>query len=344
MNVRVVRSRTGFTLIELLVVCIIIGVLIAMLLPAVQRVREAASRSQCENNLKQLALAIIHYEGVNGAFPRQIGGYHKKEYDSNGTFISNCLLPYIEQGNNTVIAAGNIYNATGNTPPSGSTGTSYDPSGAPYPAPSPIPILICPSRRTAAQAGARCDYAAAIDPNLWSSSSVTVGTDTVNFKGLWTVLFGGYAGVNQAPVTMPTLVASDGASNTALLAHKAVNPAYYTRQPILCCGPSQSSGNAAYFADGYFTDDMYSGLFRGGNGNPSYAPTWTFLADSRLTKILGSTTDGSGYFSSPHDGVMPCCFGDGSVRNVSFSTPATVVLRLFVYNDGVPNNDAGFSY
>jgi hypothetical protein len=41
---------------------------------------------------------------------------------------------------------------------------------------------------------------------------------------------------------------------------------------------------------------------------------------------------------------MPCCFGDGSVRNVTFSAPATVVIRLFAYNDGVANNDAGFTY
>src|SRR4051812_48033837 len=90
-------SRHGFTLVELLVVIAIIGVLVALLLPAVQAAREAARRTQCANNLKQLSLCITSYQETNGAYPWGVFGntsYWNKLGDwAWGTII----LPFAEQ-------------------------------------------------------------------------------------------------------------------------------------------------------------------------------------------------------------------------------------------------------
>src|SRR5688500_3321881 len=144
--------RRGFTLIELLVVIAIIAILIALLVPAVQKVRAAAARAQCQNNLKQIALAIHNYLGVRKAFPpssvnspgaTSFAGL--QEFVKVGTsgasgndYAKQCfltiILPYIEQGN--------VLKANGT--PFDFRKDWYDPVNRPA-CSSRIPIYECPS-------------------------------------------------------------------------------------------------------------------------------------------------------------------------------------------------------
>jgi prepilin-type N-terminal cleavage/methylation domain-containing protein len=136
------RPRNAFTLIELLVVIGIIALLIGLLLPAVQRVREAASRSQCANNLKQIGLGLQLYHNDHGAFPVSWSGWDGTDPRLQPTFYTS-ILPYVEQGN-------------------------QDPTN-----PQPVKLFLCPSRR-GTEAGPKSDYAAAMHPtelagNGWQS-------------------------------------------------------------------------------------------------------------------------------------------------------------------------------
>jgi len=93
MTLRQKKHRfAAFTLVELLVVIAIIGILIGMLLPAVQQVREAARRTQCANNIRQLALAAHSYESIHEHFPSPAAG------SLEGYSLIARTLPYVEQG------------------------------------------------------------------------------------------------------------------------------------------------------------------------------------------------------------------------------------------------------
>ena len=151
------RPRSGFTLIELLVVIAIIAILIALLVPAVQKVREAAARMQCQNNLKQLGLACHNYHDVYRQFPPARKGHGNTQGAGQPTYASDpilqnihgiyFLLPYIEQ--NALYQKFNPNARFGNYLTGNATGVPANPdaiaSGNAALSENIICLLLCPS-------------------------------------------------------------------------------------------------------------------------------------------------------------------------------------------------------
>jgi len=292
------RQRTrGFTLIELLVVIAIIAILIGLLLPAVQKVREAAARMKCGNNLKQIGIAVHSYHDANGYMPP--GGF--TPWGAEGSWPYR-ILPYIEQDNVAKL------NTSNNVDPVRYKG---------------VPIYNCPSRRNTAAIPAQgnrylMDYAAATPAQVNNYN----GWDQFWYGDVWGMSWtgGAYNGVivrggqnGSGPwyggkSTMTSI--TDGTSNTLMIGEKRLDTRnYFSGDWHDDCG----------WGDGWDPDVIrYTGQ-AGMNGNP------------RRDQAGGVY----GYeFGSVHSSGIVGLMADGSVRTISFSIDPTTFNALGTRNGG----------
>ncbi len=281
-------GRFGFTLIELLVVIAIIAILIGLLLPAVQKVREAAARMSCQNNLKQFGLALHNYAGTNNdklpASRITVGG------DAKFRSWTPVALAYVEQDN-----VGRLWNQNIKW----NTGTNLTTSQNTF------KLFKCPSAPDARTQGAfgplgPGDYGSvnAIRRRFYTANGMTM---PLAGSAAGDELLGALSKVNDTPI----LAITDGTSNTIMIAEDAGRPNLYRRG--MSTGLITADGHGWADPDcGFSIDGVQADLITTGG-----------------TCIMNCTNDSE--FYAFHTGGVNVCLADGSVRFVRDSiAPATL--------------------
>ncbi len=326
-------KRCGFTLVELLVVIAIIGILVALLLPAVQAAREAARRSQCINNLKQIALGAHNYHSTHGTFPPAL------LTGSGEATWALLLMPYVEEP-----AIVDLWQHDLSVPYTTAISTYYRVSDtAQRTAP---PIYTCPSRRRPDEfvskerntrnvsgsgmiggPGALSDYAGnAGSLDTFKCGAQTGWSFTKPYVPNGTMLFPRVVGGKEVFVNSTTVEWSyrlsiakitDGSSKTFLFGEKHVRP--------------EEFGMVAGGDISTYNDDLFDSLIRTvGSGITGDYP----LAQSPNDDL--NNTDRAVQFGSMHPGVCHFAFADGSVTGISMTTDLNVLRRLADRRDGDP--------
>jgi prepilin-type N-terminal cleavage/methylation domain-containing protein/prepilin-type processing-associated H-X9-DG protein len=331
------QRRRGFTLIELLVVIAIIAVLIALLLPAVQAAREAARRTQCVNNLKQLGLAMANYESANNSFPSaSIFGTNNGICTSPG-FGNSCqntpwfvlMLPFIEQGP--------LYNSFNATIGIEGVMTASGPLG--FVANSTVHItriasFQCPSDIPQSFSFAAAAQAAPLPPYPWSASKGNYGinwgnTDygqanpntSSNFNKNPSLHLQSPFGINQA-ATGPALVTyasvTDGLSNTQIASEILQGAPDDIRGTIWVDNPGAGSYMTRFTPNGY---QDYVRLIQ------------PWASASLNFPLTGDNMDNLPTFGGSGPGTSPPAPGSGSLCD---SQPAQ---QLACYNQGAEGGE-----
>ena len=309
------RAKRGFTLVELLVVIAIIGILIALLLPAVQAAREAARRSQCSNNMKQIGLAIHNYHdshrkfppGYMGDPPNDPGGCGLVHHDRPGWGWAAYILPYMEQGSlYDQLGISGTKKAVCSTP----TGAQDDPAvGNPNLQDTLITSYRCPS---------------AVDPDLNPSRDTANNGDhgASNYAGVAGVDWSGeISGMKAVFGDGTKYVASfrdfqDGTSNTF-----AVGEKFRNRTPD-SAGTAIMSSFPAY----------YGAVWVGIAPDLRAATTVGQLAPPPSTYAVNGGALSA--YASLHPGGAQFLLGDGHVRFVSENADQATLSAVGVMNDG----------
>jgi prepilin-type N-terminal cleavage/methylation domain-containing protein/prepilin-type processing-associated H-X9-DG protein len=313
-NVRAGRGRRAFTLIELLVVIAIIAILIGLLLPAVQKVREAAARAKCSNNLKQIGLAMHSFHDVNNGLPSTryctpLGTPNRGAspvWDTISGFVY--ILPYLEQDNlhRAIYSDPAMVNGTGGSPW----------SSAFIPWTRVVPTYQCPSESAPAQNGvAPRNYHMNVGDHYNGSRGAFLRQPT---SGTTPDRFG------------PTIQGiKDGSSNTLLVSER-VRPSSsndigrlgYTTSTI----PNDCKATFNYTTRTYTTQaSTFAQSSRWGDGRSFFGEILTILPPNHPSCTRNNGWDGDNGFytaSSNHSGGVNAVMGDGSVRFIRDSIDA----------------------